>query len=151
MKEKVVNLIGIRPNIILCRTEFIKGRINTIYMEPITEEQELRIDKSAKYFGSIRYERPDGEIIDSKHIYVYGEINFDDDNDIRQIKRMKFINENGNYVHSNFDYEKGQFITVDGKVKTYPTWNPLIWFKYCHCIIGKPQRIIVYSKVSKRR
>lgn len=145
MKEKVVNLLGIRPRMILCHFEPIKGKRMGVYIEPITEEQEARIDKSEKYYGAIRFDKGDGTIIDAKSIYLYGEVNFEDKNDIYQIERLKLINDDGNYIYSNFDYDKGQFTTVDGIAKSYPTWNPLTWFKYCHCLIGKPKRIIVYK------
>ena len=46
-------------------------------MEPITEEQEIRIDKSAKYYGAIRFERKDGVVVIAKNIYLYGEVNFE--------------------------------------------------------------------------
>lgn len=145
MKEKVVNLLGIRQSMILCRIETIKSKHVAVYIEPITEEQEIRIDKSEKYYGAIQYKRDDGVIIDAKSIYLYGEVNFEDKNDIYQIERLKLIDEDGGYIYSNFDYDKGQFTTIDGVAKSYPTWNPLTWFKYCHCLIGKPKRIIVYK------
>lgn len=152
MKEKKINLLGIRLRTILCRIDSIKGKPNTVCMEPITEEQEIRIDKSAKYYGGIRYERPDGVIVDAKHIYLYGELNFEDKNDICQIERFNLIDNEGSHIYSNFDYDKGCFTTINGRAKTYPTWNPIIWFKYCHCLIGKPQRIIVYrNPIIKRK
>lgn len=152
MKEKKINLLGIRQRMILCRIEPIKGKPNNVYMEPITEEQEICIDKSEKYYGEICYKRSDGVIIDAKHIYLYGEVNFEDENDLYQIERFNLIDSNGNNIYSNFDYDNGCFTTIDGYTKTYPTWNPIIWFKYCHCLIGKPQRIIVYcNTVNKRK
>lgn len=151
MEEKVINLLGIRKTITLCRTEVIKGKFTYVYMEPITEEQEARIDKAEKYYGAIRFEHPNGSIIDSKNIYLYGEVNLNDKNDVRQIERLKLIDEEGNYIYSNFNYDKGNFITIDRRAKCYPTFNPLTWFMYCHCLIGKPKRIIVYRQtVSKK-
>ena len=152
MKEKKINLLGIRQSMILCRIELIKGKLSGVYMESITEEQEARIDKSAKYYGEIRYERTDGVIVDAKSIYLYGEVNFEDENDLYQIERFNLIDSDGNHIYNNFDYDKGCFTTIDGYAKTYPTWNPITWFKYCHCLIGKPQRIIVYQNpIIKRK
>lgn len=115
-------------------------------MEPITEEQELLIDKSAKYYGAIQFERKDGVIVAAKDIYLYGEVDFNNDDDLDLIERFKLIDEDGNWIYSNFDYEKGNFTTIDGIAKDYPTWNLINWFKYCHVLIGKPQRIIVYKR-----
>lgn len=115
-------------------------------MEPITKEQELRIDKSAKYYGAIKFERKDGVIVAAKDIYLYGEVNFNNDDDLDLIERFKLIDEDGNWIYSNFNYEKGNFTTIDGVAKGCPTWNLINWFKYCHVLIGKPQRIIVYKR-----
>lgn len=115
-------------------------------MEPITEEQELRIDNSVKYYGAIQFKRKDGIIVMAKDIYLYGEVNFDDDNDLDLIERFNLIDENGNWIYSNFDYEKGNFTTINGIAKRYPTWDLINWFKYCHVLIGKPKRIIVYNR-----
>ena len=115
-------------------------------MEPITEEQEIRIDKSAKYYGAIRFERKDGVVVIAKNIYLYGEVNFDNDDDLDLIEKFNLINEEGNWIYSNFDYENGNFTTVDGRIKSAPTWDLINWFKYCHVLIGNPQRNIVYKR-----
>ena len=52
----------------LCLTDSSKGN-RIVVMEAITEEQEARIDKSKQYFGSIRYTKENGQIIDGKDIY----------------------------------------------------------------------------------
>lgn len=129
----------------ICHIDIIKNHRIPVVMEPITEEQELRIDKSAKYYGAIQFERKDGVIVAAKDIYLYGEVDFNND-DLDLIERFKLIDEDGNWIYSNFDYEKGNFTTIDGIAKGYPTWNLINWFKYCHVLIGKPQRIIVYKR-----
>lgn len=117
-------------------------------MEPITEDEEIRIDNSIKYFGEIRHEKKDGTIIDAKQIYLYGEINFNNPNDLDNIEKFNFINPiYGNWIHSKFSYKGGTFTTINGKAKMYPTWDAIKWFKYCHCLLGKPQRIIVYKTI----
>lgn len=114
-------------------------------MEAITEEQETSIDKSKIYYGDIRYVRNDGTMIQAKNIYLYGEVDFNNKDDISNIERFNLIDEDGGIIYSNFNYDKGHFITIDGIAKSFPTWNPVLWFKYCHCLIGKPARIIVYK------
>ena len=76
-------------------------------MEPITEEQEIRIDKSAKYYGAIQFERKDGVVVIAKNIYLYGEVNFDNDDDLDLIERFNLINEEGNWIYSNLYSTKG--------------------------------------------
>ena len=145
MKEKVINLLGIRQKVILCRIDNINGKYNNVYIEPITEEQELRIDNSQKYYNEIRHELKDGTIITSKGIYAYGEINVEDINDINQIKSFNLINSEGGIINSNFNYDKGCSIIKDNVATYYTTWDPIKWFMYCYCLIGKPNRIIIYK------
>ena len=148
MKEKVVNLLGIRKKMTLCRIDDIKTKIVTVIMEPITAEQEVHLDKTAEKEGSLKFYHPDGFVIEAKHIYLYGEVDFNNPDDIKNIERFNLINnDDGNFIHSNFDYDKGVAYSTDLKFKEYPTWNPVLWFQYCHCIIGKPERIIVYKRV----
>lgn len=113
-------------------------------MRSISEEEENRIDKSKIYFGDIRYETKDF-IVKSDDIYLYGEVDFDNEDDLFNITKFNLINERGNHIYSTFDYNKGSFVTKDGVPKMYETWDPILWFKYCHCLIGKPKRIIVYK------
>lgn len=128
----------------LCRSKDSKTSF-TVIMEAITKEQEARIDNSSKYFGITRYERSDGVIIKDKDIYMYGEINLNDDNDLNIIEKFNLINDNGEWIYSNFDYDEGTITSINKKFKTHQTWNPILWFMYCHCLIGKPERIIVYK------
>lgn len=145
-----MSIVGTRPEgMTLCRSNDNKI-LFTVIMEPITAEEEIRIDKSSKYFGSVRYERKDGVIINQKDIYMYGEINLDSDDDLDIIERFNLVDERGNWIYSNFDYDAGTVTSIDRKFKQYQTWNPIDWFAYCHCLIGKPERIIVY-KSGKRR
>lgn len=143
--EKVINLLNLKNQVILCHFKDIKT-ITNIIMEPITEQQELKIDKSKKYYGSIRYEKDD-EIISGENIYLYGEVDLNNQDDINAIERFNLINKNGNKIYSTFNYEEGNFTTIDNIPKQYDTWNPVLWFSYCHVLLGKPKRIIVYKKV----
>lgn len=148
MKEKIINLLGIRKKMTLCRINDIKIKSITVIMEPITAEQEAHLDRTAEKEDTLKFYHPDGFVIDAKHIYLYGEVDFDNSEDIKNIERFNLINnEDGNFIHSNFDYDKGIAVSTELKFKQYPTWNPILWFKYCYCIIGKPQRIIVYKRI----
>ena len=52
--------------------------------------------------------------------------------------------DNGGTIHSNFNYQEG-YALIEGIAKTYPTFDIIEWFKYNHCLIGKPTRIIIYK------
>lgn len=132
-----LNLLGIRPKATLCITKGISGTKVTI-MRPITESQEKEIDDYEKCVI-------DGNSIGRADIYIYGEVNLDSPDDIAAINKFKLINDDntGSSMHSNFDYEKGE-VEYETMPKFHPTWNAVEWFKYNYCMIGKPERIIVY-------
>ena len=122
--EKKVNLLGIRKKVILCHTKSLAGVTYTV-MRPITEEDEQNLDK--------------------KDIYCYGEINLSSNDDVEYIKKFSLLDtDNGGTVHSNFNYQEG-YALIEGIAKTYPTFDIIEWFKYNHCLIGKPTRIIIYK------
>ena len=107
-------------------------------MRPITEEDEQNLDK----WG---YLNIDNKRIDKKDIYCYGEINLSSNDDVEYIKKFSLLDtDNGGTVHSNFNYQEG-YALVEGIAKTYPTFDIIEWFKYNHCLIGKPARIIIYK------
>lgn len=146
--EKTISLLGIREQAMLYRIKGIKG-YEQIIMEAITEEQENKIDKAYKYYGEHRYITKEGTVITGKNIFLYGEVNLDSDDDIDIIERFPIVSEDmDNFIYSNFDYDKGNYTTIDGKPKGHFTCDKLKWFMYNHCLIGKPNRIIIY-KINK--
>lgn len=148
MKEKVISLLNLKKQALLCHIKDIKHNI-FIIMEAIDEEQEKRIDNSKKYYGSIRYDKGN-DIIPGNNIYLYGEVDLTKEEDLELIENFNLIDSAGGRIYSNFDYDDGKFTTIDGIAKQYTTWNPVLWFSYCHVLIGKPKRIIVYKKIIKK-
>lgn len=144
MKEKIINVLGIRRKMILCRIKGVKDKCFNVYVEKITKEQEDNIDKAVNKYGEIKYKINDKILIGAKDIYLYGEININDNNDLNQIKKCNLIDDNGGTIYSNFDYEKGKVTVYDNIIRYYNTWNTINWFKFCYCLIGKPERIIIY-------
>lgn len=142
MQEKTYNLFKTRKEIILCRSneEF------SVILKPLTEEEEQRIDKSKLYYGEIRYYESKDKYIVGRNIYMYGEINLDDDNDLDVIERFDLVPKDFGKMLINFDYDKGTYTTENGIAKTTFTSDPIEWFKYCYCQIGKPKRVIVYIR-----
>lgn len=134
MKE--VNLLGIRKKVILCRTNGI-GEPTFTVMYPLTAEQEKQLDK---YENTTINEKR----ITRKSIYIYGEVNLDNKSDLDAIKKLNISNAEGNNIHSNFNYEKG-VATYEDNVKFRLTWDAIEWFKYNYCMLGKPERIVIYE------
>lgn len=143
-------MLGIRQKgTILCRTNN-----NIVIVQSITEEEEQYIDNAVKYYGEIRHIKNDGTIIHAKDIYLYGEIDFNNEDDIFNIENFNLINSNSdshNWTYSNFDFEKGCCTTIDGSLKVIDINDPLQWFKYNYVLIGKPKRIIVYKQMIKKK
>lgn len=135
----------------LCRIDCVRGKNIGVYMEAITEEQEKQIDSSVKRHNKLFFRHPNGTIIEGKDIYLYGEVNLNNEEDISQIERFNLIDDDGSYMYSNFDYDSGTFTTINRVVKFFPTWDCVKWFMYCYCLIGKPQRIIVYRSVPTKK
>lgn len=146
--EKTISLLGIRQQAILCRIKALKG-YEYVIMESITEEQETIIDKAYKYYGEHRYVTKENTVITGKNIFLYGEVNLNNEDDIDIIEKFPIVSEDmDNFMYSNFDYEKGTYTTIDGLSKGHFTCNRLKWFMYNYCLIGKPDRIIIY-KINK--
>lgn len=135
----------------LCRINCIKGKNIGVYMEAITEQEEKQIDSSVKRNGRLLFKHSSGKVVEGKDIYLYGEVDFNNDDDISQIEKFNLTDNNGNYMYSNFDYDNGTFTTINRVVKSFPTWDCVKWFMYCYCLIGKPQRIIVYRSVPTKK
>lgn len=145
MSIKVWSILGLTKRVILShfRDSFCGY---SIVMEAITEKEEKRIDNSPKYFDSLRHELKNGYIIEGKDIYAYGQLDFTKDDDVDLIKRLNFTYEGGNnWVETSFDYENGTITSIDGITKGSVTYDPVLWAKYNHVKIGKPERIIIYK------
>lgn len=147
--KKVIDVKGIHPKgMILCRIKDLNG-IRNVYIRPISQEEEDRIDKSSIYYGNIRYERED-EIIAANQIYLYGEVNFNNQEDIDVLDAFNLIDYFGSYVYDRFNYDTGTVTTDKTEIiKRVLTSDCIARFKFCHCLIGKPERVIVYKAKKK--
>lgn len=134
---KKINLLGIRKRAILCRIKAISV-VDLVVMQPITKEDEEYIDENEEIVIN-------NNTVIKHNIYCYGEINLSSVDDVEYIKKFNLIDsEEGGIIHSNFNYEEG-CAEIEKVAKTYPTFNPIDWFKYNYCLIGKPERIIIYK------
>lgn len=126
-----------------------------VLMNEITEKDEAAIDKAhSSAYGKTLYAIDNKVIAEGRNILAYGRINLNDDSDIELIKGLNILNPNvmdaRNIMPSNFDYDRGSVHTNDdGKLGWYSTWDAVKWFKYNHCLIGKPRRIIIYKVKAK--
>lgn len=146
MTEKVYNILGIQQSVMLCRIKN-KNSNYCVFLRPITEEEETEIDNNAKKHGQLEYIRPNGDFVYNDDIHMYGKIDFTNEDDLDIIEKFNFIDDgwSPNFIPSTFDFDKGIYSTIDNKLKGSPTFDCIKWFKYCYVLIGKPERIIVYS------
>ena len=145
MLKKEVSIQGLYKKTILCHINNF-GAEEVYVMEPITQEQENEIDNSFAEYGEIRFTRSNGDILKKQNIKLYGDVNLDNDDDLNAIEKYQFIDEDWrSFIYSNFDYERGTVGLVKDKFKYYPTKDPILWFKFNHCLIGKPKKIIIYK------
>lgn len=144
---KSINIMNIRSKVILNR--FAN---NVLIMEALSEKDERIIDTLMDaengYFTVLNNIR-----ISTKDIFLYGEINLNNNNDIKLLQKSDIITQEINQasnIPSNFNYENGfVYADKDGVYRCHDTWDKIDWFKFNHLLIGKPSRIIIY-KVDKR-
>lgn len=133
-----ITLMGIRQKTILVHSSLNRAS-HTVYMKAITAAEEAKLDKRT----------------DKSDIYFYGDINLKNKEDIAHIKNYNLIEVNGlGMLYTTFDYEKATFSLIDqyqmGEVEKVVKWgpctDPIAWFKYNHCLLGKPKKIVVYNE-----
>ena len=132
-----INLLGIRKQTILCHFEKI---CDLAVMKEITETDEKNIDKGLRFNTGTQF-------IERDKIILYGEIDFNNKNDVKLIKNKNLIFPEiaSNIVYSTFDYKSGIATSINNVYKMTIEVDPVKWFMYNYCLIGKPKRVIVYK------
>lgn len=137
---KTMNILGSRSYTILYRTEtssISKYRV----MLPITEKQEEELDKKKMLTLNADF------TINGDKVLTYGEHEVDKKegrNYLRSINICSLGSEN--FVYTNIDYKTGQVYSDDnGKFLQFPTWDNIVWFMYNLCLLGNPQRIVIFD------
>lgn len=132
-----INLLGIRKQTILCHFEKI---CDLAVMKEITETDEKNIDKGLRFNTGTQF-------IERDKIILYGEIDFNNKNDVELIKNKKLMFPEivSNIVYSTFDYKSGIATSINNVYKMTIEADPVKWFMYNYCLIGKPKRAIVYK------
>lgn len=120
----------------LCRFKDAMRGDTVVLLEPLTIEDETIIDETEVYQSNCSVNIP------KKDIYFYGEVDPTCIVDQDIIARKHLVDDNvaQSWVPTNFDYKTGF-----GDKQGAPTNDSVKWFKYCHCRIGKPKRVIAYK------
>lgn len=116
-------------------------------MIPITKEQEDTLERTERLNLGEKFNNLE---VSRKSVICYGEVDIDNPQDAYAIKKFDLLGheESDNFVHSNFDYEKGCFTTIDGYAKGAPTSDAILWYRYNYVLIGKPKRVLIF-KINK--
>lgn len=145
MLKKVMNIMGIRRRVVLNHSD----NQGIVVLQVLTDDEERQIEKSEKKYGGIVFALDKKYKINSDSIYLYGDIDLSNEEDIKILSRFrnKICNEYsaGNFIYSNIDYNTGNVTAEDNIFKGYDCMNWYKWFKYNYLLIGKPKKIIIYS------
>lgn len=151
MNEKVISVLGTLNRIVLCHSSSCGKKTFTV-MESLSKEDEDNIEELIAHKRHIYFKNSFGGIVDETAILTYGEIDLNKQSDLNTIRDLKLVDQDyGSWVPSSFNYETGTIKSVDNIVKEYTTFNPVLNFKYCHCRLGKPKRVIIYNIVNRER
>lgn len=143
MIEKTYSLLGLRKSTLLFHIRRNDRTVSQTIIRELTPELEEQCENKNLNYIHIS----DKFSLDKRHILLYGEIDLNSPIDIQQIKEFCYIPEDYDaYVHSNFNYDFGEFTTIGGIAKSHITYDPLLWFKYNYCLIGKPKKILIYKR-----
>ena len=141
--EKILNLLGVMKKRVLSHT---KGKFEEVYiLQELSDKQEEILDKTE----SVIVKDPITKVnlkLNKNDILLYGEIDFNNEEDCNILKKYNCIMHNDNaFVHSGFDFNKDS-VTITDVPKFYPTSDPILLFKYNYVMVGRPKKVIVYKK-----
>lgn len=116
-------------------------------MSYITEDEEVMCDSKA--VEEIIISRGDKTFKTHKNnLICYGDIDFDNEEDIKLIKRFRFLDYLGGAgipFPANYDYNTHTCKSNGKKIMWSETWSPLDVMKFAHASLGKPERIILFT------
>lgn len=86
--------------------------------------------------------------VSKKKIFCYGDIDFNNEDDIAIINNIKFVNDKPIHLPSDYDFASHECRPKTKGVKYYESWDEAKICKYAYACIGKPNKIILfYTKI----
>lgn len=146
MYQKSMNIMGIRQRIILNHSD----KHGKIVLQVLTDKEEEQIDNSIIKYGELTYLLDNKIKIRAKDIYLYGDINLTNQEDVKLLEKFnKIICDEyaaNNFIYSNVDYKTGIVYSDErGVYLGYACMNWNKWFNFNYLLLGKPKKIIIYS------
>lgn len=130
---------------VLCK-HTIGNKTVKVIMMPIDDEIEQKLDKIG---DGIRIKNDvHNYYIQAKNILLYGELDFNNEDDIKVIKRFNFLSHllgTGIPIPEYYDYNKHVAYTKIDRVMLGETWNPVELCQLAHGSLNKPKKIILFK------
>ena len=146
MFVKKMNMMGRYRRRILNRS-----KDGIVVLQELTEKEENQIDNSVIKYGHLTYLLDNKYKINAKHIYLYGDIDLNNKEDLLLLNKFSSIicdeYSPSNFIYSNLDYNTG-IVSAEPERNQYIGYtcmNYKKWFEYNYLLIGKPKKIIIYS------
>lgn len=122
-------------------------------MIPISEEEEKIIDNINN--KTLHFTRGDKTFnVTINDIYCYGEVDFDNEEDLDQIDDFNFLNYLGSVgikIVSNYDYDTHSCKSTSKNVMWTETWDTVKLTIMAHGYLGKPKRILLFNKTVRKK
>lgn len=139
-------------DVVIVHWRVVDKRVRKILMAPITEEQEMRLDKGL-VIEIITHNK--GYVLSREDAIVYGNIDFNNDsNDMDFIRDLEWCIDDyfkGVCIPSRYNYEKHTAVGNRHGILYYDTVRSDTILKYKHGCLNKPERVIVWKETSKIR
>lgn len=120
-------------------------------MIPINEAEEEEIDNIDSKV--LKFQRGNKTFsVRRNNIYCYGEVDFNDEKTLNEIKDFNFLSylaEVGVSIYSRYDYATHSCSSPKHCCLWTETWNPAILAKMAHGYLGKPERILLFNYITK--
>lgn len=106
----------------------------------LDEGKELKIERGNRKF-----------VINEYNTYCYGIIDYKlGSNDSNVIATFNFLDSlifRGVFVPSNYDYDTHSCTSPKPFYQHYETWRPEVLAQYCHGVLGKPKRTVLFRQI----
>lgn len=130
---------------ILCRNK-TNVRTVEVVMTHIDEREESFIDNLKD--NIIKLDRGERTFtISRRQIYCYGEVDFNNEEDLKTIDGFKFLSHlgvAGQPIYANHNYHNHTCASPKNHALWTETWSPAYLARYAHASLNKPQRIILF-------
>lgn len=118
-----------------------------VFMTYISKEEEDLIDNLNN--NTLILERGQKTFdIKINQIFCYGEVNFNDINDLNTIENFNFLSHLGAvgiHIYHNYDYNTHTCSSSRKSPFWTETWSPSEVARFAHGCLGKPERIVLFK------